>query len=56
MQYGERIGATVVVAGTTDSANRVMSQMKRIARALWSNPPLHGARIAAEVSELLAVV
>lgn len=26
-----------------------MSQMKRLARALWSNPPTHGARIAAEV-------
>jgi aspartate aminotransferase len=27
----------------------VLSQLKRIARALWSNPPTHGARIAAEV-------
>lgn len=31
------------------AAKRVLSQMKRIARALWSNPPTHGARIAAEV-------
>lgn len=31
------------------SAKRVLSQLKRIARALWSNPPTHGARIAAEV-------
>lgn len=27
----------------------MLSQLKRIARALWSNPPTHGARIAAEV-------
>lgn len=28
---------------------RVMSQIKRLARALYSNPPTYGARIAAEV-------
>lgn len=27
----------------------MLSQLKRLARALWSNPPTHGARIAAEV-------
>lgn len=27
----------------------MLSQLKRIARAMWSNPPSHGARIAAEV-------
>lgn len=32
-----------------DSATKVLSQMKRIARAIWSNPPVHGAAIAAEV-------
>lgn len=31
------------------AAKAVLSQMKRLARALWSNPPTHGARIAAEV-------
>ncbi len=31
------------------TATRVLSQLKRIARAMWSNPPTHGARIAAEV-------
>ena len=28
---------------------RTLSQMKRIARAMYSNPPVHGARIVAEV-------
>lgn len=31
------------------AAETVLSQLKRLARALWSNPPTHGARIAAEV-------
>jgi aspartate/tyrosine/aromatic aminotransferase len=31
------------------AAKAVLSQLKRMARALWSNPPTHGARIAAEV-------
>ena len=28
---------------------RVLSQLKRVARAIYSNPPIHGARIVAEV-------
>lgn len=28
---------------------RTLSQLKRIARAMYSNPPVHGARIVAEV-------
>lgn len=31
------------------AAKATLSQLKRLARALWSNPPTHGARIAAEV-------
>lgn len=44
--YLQSSTATVCVL---QSANRVLSQLKRLARALWSNPPTHGARIAAEV-------
>jgi hypothetical protein len=47
--YGERVGAINAVLADADTAKRVTSQMKRIARALYSNPPTHGARIAAEV-------
>lgn len=47
--YGERVGATVVVCADKEGATRVLSQLKKIARPMWSNPPLHGARIAAEV-------
>lgn len=34
---------------TQDTAVRVKSQLKRLARAIYSNPPVHGARIVAEV-------
>lgn len=43
------MGATNVVCASADGAKRVLSQLKRLARPMWSNPPLHGARIAAEV-------
>jgi aspartate/tyrosine/aromatic aminotransferase len=36
-------------AGALQAAKSVLSQLKRLARAIWSNPPTHGARIAAEV-------
>lgn len=47
--YAERVGAINFVSRDKDSATKVLSQMKRIARAIWSNPPVHGAAIAAEV-------
>ncbi len=43
--YGERIGALTIVAASKDEAARVLSQAKRIARVLWSNPPTHGGQI-----------
>lgn len=47
--YGERVGAINFIGNDKETATKVLSQMKRIARALWSNPPVHGASIAAEV-------
>ncbi|GAX73929.1 hypothetical protein CEUSTIGMA_g1379.t1 [Chlamydomonas eustigma] len=47
--YGERVGAMVMIVGSKDVAERVLSQLKRIARAMYSNPPTYGARIAAEI-------
>ena len=43
--YAQRVGALSVVAPTKDAAARVLSQLKRIARTMYSNPPAHGARI-----------
>eukprot|EP00252_Welwitschia_mirabilis_P010225 TRINITY_DN233_c0_g1_i2.p1 TRINITY_DN233_c0_g1~~TRINITY_DN233_c0_g1_i2.p1 ORF type:complete len:411 (+),score=100.02 TRINITY_DN233_c0_g1_i2:589-1821(+) len=47
--YAERIGALNVVCTSSDAANRVRSQLKRLARPMYSNPPVHGARIVANV-------
>ncbi|KAM0943459.1 putative aspartate transaminase [Dioscorea sansibarensis] len=47
--YAERIGAINVVCSSPDAATRVKSQLKRLARPMYSNPPVHGARIVANV-------
>jgi aromatic-amino-acid transaminase len=47
--YGERIGAVTVVTASRDEAARALSQLKRIVRANYSNPPTHGGKIVANV-------
>jgi aromatic-amino-acid transaminase len=47
--YGERVGALSVVAGSAEEALRVLSQLKRIVRTNYSNPPTHGGQIVATV-------
>jgi aromatic-amino-acid transaminase len=49
--YGERVGALSVVASDKDEAARVLSQVKRVVRANYSNPPTHGGEIVAMVLE-----
>lgn len=44
--YGERIGAFTVVASSPEEASRLLSQINIIIRPMYSNPPVHGARIA----------
>ncbi len=43
--YGERVGALSIVTQTTEEAQRVLSQVKRVIRTNYSNPPTHGATI-----------
>jgi len=47
--YGERVGALSVVCASKDEAGRVLSQIKRVIRSNYSNPPTHGAQIVATV-------
>jgi aromatic-amino-acid transaminase len=47
--YGERIGALSVVAGSSEEAARVLSQLKRVVRTNYSNPPTHGGDLVARV-------
>lgn len=43
--YGERVGCISVVCGDEGEMNKVTSRVKGIARPMYSNPPIHGARI-----------
>jgi aromatic-amino-acid transaminase len=47
--YGERVGALSVVAADSGEAAKVLSNLKRMIRTNYSNPPSHGARIVAAV-------
>jgi len=47
--YGERVGAFSVVCESAEEKKRVESQIKILIRPLYSNPPVHGARIASEI-------
>jgi len=47
--YGERVGALTVIAGDKDESVRVLSQIKRVIRTNYSNPPTHGGMIVANV-------
>jgi aromatic-amino-acid transaminase len=47
--YGERVGALSVVTGSAEEAMRVLSQLKRIVRTNYSNPPTHGSQLVATI-------
>jgi aromatic-amino-acid transaminase len=47
--YGERVGALSVVTASAEEALRVLSNIKRVVRAIYSNPPTHGSEIVATV-------
>jgi aromatic-amino-acid transaminase len=47
--YGERVGALSVVASSAEEAARLLSQLKRVVRTNYSNPPMHGGKVVATV-------
>ena len=47
--YGERVGALTIVAASKEEAGRVLSQVKRVIRTNYSNPPTHGGAVVAAV-------
>jgi aromatic-amino-acid transaminase len=47
--YGERVGALSIVTASKDEGARVLSQVKRVIRTNYSNPPTHGGTIVAAV-------
>ncbi|MCK6407366.1 MAG: aspartate/tyrosine/aromatic aminotransferase [Rhodocyclaceae bacterium] len=47
--YGERVGALSIVTASKEEAGRVLSQVKRVIRTNYSNPPIHGGALVAAV-------
>jgi len=47
--YGERVGAFSLTCSSPEEKARVDSQLKIVIRPMYSNPPLHGARIAGTI-------
>lgn len=47
--YGQRIGALNVICADSKPVEAIRSQLKGIIRAMYSNPPVHGAKVAAKV-------
>jgi len=47
--YGERVGALSVITASKDESARVLSQLKRVIRTNYSNPPIHGGALVAAV-------
>ncbi|MCD9540299.1 aminotransferase class I/II-fold pyridoxal phosphate-dependent enzyme [Photobacterium carnosum] len=47
--YNERVGAFTLVAKNTEQATISFSQVKSIARVIYSNPPAHGAAIVTQI-------
>jgi len=47
--YGERVGALSIVCADEAERKAVDSQVKILVRPFYSNPPVHGARIASEI-------
>lgn len=47
--YGERVGALTLVTASADESTRVLSQVKRVIRTNYSNPPIHGGSVVSRV-------
>ncbi|QAX82121.1 amino acid aminotransferase [Candidatus Pseudomonas adelgestsugas] len=47
--YGERVGALSIASESKEESARILSQIKRVIRTNYSNPPTHGATIVATV-------
>jgi aromatic-amino-acid transaminase len=47
--YGERVGALSIITTGKEESARVLSQLKRVIRTNYSNPPTHGGSVVAAV-------
>lgn len=49
--YNERVGALFVVSKQEENVKKIASQIKRLIRTNYSNPPAHGAKIVRTILE-----
>ncbi|KAJ1500984.1 aspartate transaminase aat1, partial [Coelomomyces lativittatus] len=47
--YGERVGTFSMLAQDSMESDRLLSQLKILIRPMYSNPPIHGARLASTI-------
>ncbi len=47
--YGERVGCLFIVSESAKIAEHITSRVKQMIRTNYSNPPMHGAKIAAHI-------
>ncbi len=47
--YGERVGGLSIVTQDADESGRILSQLKRVVRTNYSNPPTHGGQIVSTI-------
>ena len=47
--YGERVGALTILTADRNESARLLSQVKRVIRTNYSNPPIHGATVVTQV-------
>ncbi len=47
--YCERVGALFIIGETHKTAERIQSCVRKIIRAIYSNPPFHGAQVVSHI-------
>jgi aspartate aminotransferase len=47
--YGERVGCLFIASSSAKTAEHISSRVKQIVRTNYSNPPMHGAKVAAYI-------
>lgn len=47
--YGERVGALTLISSSQEESTRVLSQLKRVIRTNYSNPPTHGGTVVSSI-------
>jgi aspartate/tyrosine/aromatic aminotransferase len=47
--YGERVGCLFIVSASSKISGHILSRVKQMIRTNYSNPPMHGAKIAAHI-------